>query len=107
MSEREPTAVELERARLADALPGWDIWTVTMFGGDTAWCAKPHGAEIATCNSDSPDDLQGLCRGWDADTYIKVTEAQLAETPAMNGRRRDMLTAQIAAARALSGRQRD
>jgi hypothetical protein len=101
VSDRQPTAVELEKARLSRALPGWRVWTVDTTVGGTSWHAMPAGAETAVCNGHSPAELLAACRTWDADAYIGKAQAELDATPDDLVRKREMLTAQIRAASAL------
>jgi hypothetical protein len=106
-SDREPTYIERERQRLTALLPGWHVWSVDMTTGPTSWHAMPLGAEIAVCDGNSPEELIAAVREWDADAYIKKTEAELAETHPRDGRRHEMLTAQLKAAQALRDTQPD
>jgi hypothetical protein len=104
VSDLQPTAVELEKARLGEALPGWRIWTVDMTVGGTSWHAMPAGAETAVCDAYGAAELLDACREWNVDAYIKKTEAELAAVPAVlleRLRTFEMLSANLAAARML------
>lgn len=98
MSDRQPTAVELETARLSEALPGWRIWTVDMTVGGTSWHAMPTAAETAVCDGHSSAELVTACKAWDVDAYIAKTQTELDATPGDLVRKREMLTAQLRAA---------
>lgn len=106
MSGREPTYVEREQQRLTTLLPGWRTWAVGMTAGGTSWHAMPAGAETVACNAHSPDELVTACKAWDACAYIAETAADLAATPDDLLRKREMLTANLLAARRVRDGQR-
>jgi len=44
-------------AWLRPMYPMWELWVVRMFRRGTIWCARPAGAEAATINVESPEEL--------------------------------------------------
>jgi hypothetical protein len=102
VSDREPTGTERQRAHLTAMLPGWYVWpTYILFTNSHDWSAMPEGADSAAVAARSPDELVEAVKGWDVDEYIAKTEAELAGTPDDWKSKREMLAANLWAARSL------
>jgi hypothetical protein len=99
---REPAEDEREQARLHELLPGWYVWpTLIQHSGTRDWSAMPEGARTAAVTAHSPDDLMDAVRRWNVYDFIEQTVAELEKTPADWVHKREMLAADLAAARKL------
>jgi hypothetical protein len=52
------TWADIRRDELAEMFPSHDIWIVLRYCQHTMWCSRPKGAQAATINADSADELQ-------------------------------------------------
>jgi hypothetical protein len=102
VSDREPTEDEREQARLHELLPGWYVWpTMIQSSGTRDWSAMPEGACTAAVSAHSPEDLVQAVRWWNVDDYMREVRAELSKTPADWLNKRELLAANLAAARKL------
>jgi hypothetical protein len=97
-----PTDTEQQKARLGTLLPGWSVWpTMIQSSGTRDWSAMPDGARTAAVTAHSPDELVDAVKMLSLDGYIGKLEADLAATPDDWLSKREMLTANLQAARKL------
>jgi hypothetical protein len=48
---------DVERERLRERFPDWDVWWVQAYPKGQTWHAKPKGAPVATIHAESPEEL--------------------------------------------------
>jgi hypothetical protein len=102
VSDREPTEDEQQQAHLHELLPGWYVWpTLIQDSGTRDWSAMPEGARTAAVTARSADELIQAVHRWNVYGYICQIKAELEETPEDWLHKRQMLAANLAAARKL------
>lgn len=57
------TIVEARLSELQAKYPKWEIWHTSQVYGPGWWNAKPKGAQVATVNKQSADDLDEWLAG--------------------------------------------
>jgi hypothetical protein len=108
-AHRPPRSEDQQLAALRRRLPGWDAWYVRTPndpGSGYTWCARPSGAEIATCHGGIPDELVKAIAEFEADLseHIETAREDLERTPDREASRRSLLARQISAMKRLHGR---
>jgi hypothetical protein len=110
-AERPKGWAENQRDSLRDRLPeGWQVWCVeTPFepGSGYMWCAKPEGAELATCRGGVLIELLAAVDEFEAElsAHVEATRAGLERTPNTETGRRRVLQSQLSGIMRLQARR--
>ena len=98
-STAAPKWTDQQLAGLREQFPEWDFWYVPTVMGPTAgtWCAKPSGAMIATCNTNTPDEMAEAITSFQASIadHIEAARRELANAQ-LCADRRNVLEHQLA-----------
>jgi hypothetical protein len=110
--ERLQAWPEDQLAILHQKLTDWYVWYVAtplQPGSGYVWCARPEGAEIATCWGNRPDELVKAIEEFETDLaeHIETTRSGLARIPhgEANARSRNVLELQLSAMMRLQTRR--